>query len=63
MLDNSELPCEAKRRPTFSTEEEVEVELSSDDEIEEPNMFGSDSEWSCVGSDVDLKRQVGGTNS
>lgn len=51
MLDDSELPSEAKRRRAFNTDEEVE--LSSDDEIEEPNMPGSDSEWSCVGSDVE----------
>ena len=33
-------------------DEEVDAELSSDEEIEEPNVIGSDSEWSCVGSET-----------
>ena len=33
-------------------DEEVDAELSSDEEIEEPNTIGSDSEWSCIGSET-----------
>ena len=49
MLDDSELFSGAKRRREFDMDEEVDAELSSD---EEPNMIGSDSEWSCVGSET-----------
>jgi hypothetical protein len=52
MLDDSELFSGAKRRREFDMDEEVDAELSSDEEIEEPNMIGSDSEWSCVGSET-----------
>ena len=51
MLDDSELLSGAKRRREFDMDEEVDSELSSE-EIEEPNMIGNDSEWSCVGSET-----------
>ena len=50
MQDDSELLSGAKQRREFDMDEEVDAELSSDEEIKEPNMIGIDSEWSCVGS-------------
>ena len=46
----------AKRQRSFTTDEVVDMlddsELSSDEEVEEPNMPGSDSEWSYDEQDM-----------
>ena len=48
-----------KRQRSFTTDEVVDMlndsELSSDEEVEEPNMPGSDSEWSC--DELDMGRR------